>query len=264
LFYQYFAVGEERANMPDIALKLRDGAFVTVLDPKHGETYSRQDLNEVCRRYAAAFAPAASCVMNYFPRPDPVERLSAAPACTVLYGLQPDSETVALLDEELDSALRAAWHGAGTARAVIALLFDVSQGTASLRDMLCGLARQTLNASLFEYSAESRVLLFAGGITADADVWDFICGTLDCSESAEGTDIAGALYTTLDRLAASHLPVEIWLFTDGQGSVASDDLTAWLRRAKVDLRVWEATSDIAPSPLCELVAAVGGDYRRVP
>jgi hypothetical protein len=133
-----------------------------------------------------------------------------------------------------------------------------------LRDVLCGLARQALNASLFEYSAESRVLLFAGGITADAGVWDFLCGTLDCSATAEGTDIAGASYTALDRLAASHLPVEIWLFTDGQGSLAPDDLTARLRQAHAGLRVWEATSDIAPSPLCELVAAVGGDYRKIP
>jgi hypothetical protein len=264
LYYQYFEVGTERANMPDIALKLRDGAFVTVLDPKHGVTYSRNDLNEVCRRYAAAFTPAASCVMNYFPGAEPVERLSAAPACTVIYGLQPDSETVDLLDSELDTALGAAWRGAGTARTAIAVLLDVSPSTADVRHMLCDAARQAFCASLFACSAESRVLLFGGGIAADADVWDFFCGALDCSVTMEGTDIAGALCAALDRLTTSRLPVEIWLFTDGHGGVASETLTARLRQARASLRVWEATSEAAPSALREVVVAVGGEYRRVP
>ena len=86
--------------------------------------------------------------MNYFPRPDPVERLSAAPACTVLYGLQPDSDAAVRLDDELDAALHAAWRDAATARVTIALLIDVSPSTANLRDVMCNLARETLNTSL--------------------------------------------------------------------------------------------------------------------
>ncbi len=263
LYYQYLEAGSQRANMPDIALKMRDGSFIAVLDPKHGETYSRHDLNEVCRRYAAAFAPAASCVMNYFPRTEPVERLSADPICTVFYGMRPDGETDGLLDAELDAAMRAAWRRADAAKATVAVLLDISPSTVSVRDALCEQARRALNASLFACSAESRILLFAEGISVDADVWDFLNGAVDCSVTAEGTDIAGALYAALETLAASQLPIELWLFTDGEGNFGLDELTARLKQARARLRVWEVAPKTKPSLLSNLAAAVNGDYQNV-
>lgn len=189
--------------------------------------------------------------------------LSAAPACTVLYELQPDSETAALLDRELDAALRAAWRDAKTARTAVVALLDVSESTAAIRDRLCDLARHDLNAFLFACSPESRVLLFAGGIAADTDVWDFLGGAIDCKANADGTDIEGALYAALDKLADSPLAREIWLFTDGQGSLAVDELAARLRQARTRLRVWEAAPTDEPSLLSGLAAAAGGDYRRI-
>jgi hypothetical protein len=262
LYYQYFEAGAERGNMPDIALKLREGAFIIILDPKHGETYRREELNRICRRYGAAFAPAASCVMNYFSGVEPIERLCLDPACTIIYGLRPESEAQALLDRELDSALRVAWRTAGSAKVTVVILLDVSPSTAGMRDRLCELARQALNTTIFGCSAESCVLLFGGDI-AEAHVWDLLSSTLDLASTLEGTDIAKAVLEALKRFSGSRFPGEIWLFTDGDAELTYDDVKVRLLENNVHLRVWEMTSRPAPSSLFELARGVNGDYQAV-
>src|SRR5206468_2020149 len=41
---------EQKADMPDIAIRRRDGAYLFILDPKHGRTYSRPRVKGVLDR----------------------------------------------------------------------------------------------------------------------------------------------------------------------------------------------------------------------
>jgi hypothetical protein len=259
LYYQYFDATGERANMPDLALRHQDGAFVFVLDPKHGESYSRKDLNEVCLRYAKAFAPAASCVMNYFPRSNPVERLADDPSCTVLYGIQPDSELLPQLIAEFSNAMQAAWRRRVVAGATIVVLLDVSASTADVREALYGQLRNALHARLFDLSPMSRVLLFGDRIMAEGTIWSFMDGTLAPSGVAQGTDFHRAFADAMERLDG--MPSgEIWVFTDGQGDLSVEEWSVRITQAGLRLRVWETGPSTSTSRLLELVGAVGGEH----
>jgi hypothetical protein len=259
LYYQYFDATGARANMPDLALRHHDGAFVFVLDPKHGESYSRKDLNEVCLRYAKAFAPAASCVMNYFPRSNPVERLADNPSCTVLYGIQPDSKLLPDLIAEFNNAMQAAWRRRVAAGATVVVLFDVSASTADVREVLYGQLRKALHARLFDLSPMSRALLFGDQIMAEGSIWSLMDGTLAPSGVAQGTDFDRAFADAMERLDGTPSG-EIWIFTDGQGGLSVEQWTVRIRQAGVRLRVWETGPSTSTSRLFELVSAVGGEH----
>jgi hypothetical protein len=262
LYYQYFDATGARANMPDLALRQHDGAFVFVLDPKHGESYSRKDLNEVCLRYAEAFAPAASCVMNYFPRSAPVERLAGDPSCTVLYGIQPDSELLPVLIAEFNNAMQAAWRRRVVAGATIVVLFDISASTADVREVLYGRLRTALHERLFNLSPMSRVLLFGDQIMAEGTIWNYMDGTLESSGVAQGTDFNQAFAAAMDRFDGEPSG-EIWLFTDGQGQLPVEEWSGRIRQAGARLRVWEAGSGTSTSQLFELAQAVGGEHYAI-
>jgi hypothetical protein len=262
LYYQYFEAKGATANMPDLALKHHGGEFVFVLDPKHGKSYDRKDLNEVCLRYADAFTPAASCVMNYFPRTDPVERLAADSSCTVLYGIQPDSELLPVLIAEFNDAMQAAWRRQVATGSTIVVLFDISASTSDVRETLYGRLRSALHERLFNLSPMSRVLLFGEQILAEGTIWNYMDGTLASSGVAQGTDFNRAFAAAMDRLDGEPSG-EIWLFTDGQGQLPVEQWSGRIKQAGAGLRVWEAESSTSTSQLFELVQAVGGEHYAI-
>ncbi|HEV7409579.1 MAG TPA: vWA domain-containing protein [Bradyrhizobium sp.] len=264
LFYQYFDAAGERANMPDLAIKLRRGPFVFVLDPKHGESYSRRDMNEVCLRYASAFAPAASCVFNYFPREEPIDRLAVDPSCVVLYGVQPDTKLLLMLENEFTGALRVALGSRNILCHEVVALFDISPSTSGVRDELWDRVRAAVKERLLELSPSSRLLMFGNTIVAERDLRDCLGDTLNPRVEAQGTDLNGALSAAVERFENESSQGEIWLFTDGQGELTVETWSARLKGAGVRLRVWEAVSIGSASKLSELVAAAGGEYRTVP
>jgi hypothetical protein len=264
LYYQYFEAHGSRGNMPDIALKIREREFVIVFDPKHGNSYSRKALNRVCLRYAKAFAPSNSCVMNYFPRENPVERLSEDPSCMVLYGLQPDSEIEKIFDMEVVAALRESWQRLRLSSTSLIILFDISCSTTAVRCELRSLAHGALTRSPFSISESSKVMLFAEKVVAVGGVRDFLNGTLESAASGEGTDLMQAFNVAFDLLATLPGHRELWIFTDGEGELDSKIIGERIQRTGTVLRVWEATHKNYGSVLSSLTNDFKGHYHRIP
>jgi hypothetical protein len=67
VYYQWFRQGEEGADMPDLAVVVRDGPALAVFDPKHGYSYTRSKVQEVLERYARSFEADLTAIVNYFP-----------------------------------------------------------------------------------------------------------------------------------------------------------------------------------------------------
>lgn len=65
--YQYWRDSDEGADMPDLVAMARGGRPIAVIDPKHGRTYSRSDVQVVLTRYATQLDADLTAVINYFP-----------------------------------------------------------------------------------------------------------------------------------------------------------------------------------------------------
>jgi hypothetical protein len=262
LYYQLYQERGDTGDMPDLALRMADGPFVAVVDPKHGYSYSRRDLNDVCERYADAFRPFLSCVCNYFPV-RPTEELRQSPAAFVLYDLNPDSRTaLERFDTEVARSVESAYAALGVAlrRAPgVVVLFDVSASAASVRAELLDAFRSELARTVPSPRSDSRALLFSTGIDGEDTL-----GRLDSEEILTGhyragTALPAALRSAMERVRAMSPPVALWLFTDGQDSTGVDALADELRDTGCSLMIVEAGA----SSLQALAERAGGRHVRV-
>ena len=213
VYYQYFMRGAGRGNMPDVAVRIRaTRAWVFILDPKSGKTFSKRNLAEVCTRYAIAFQPQLSAVANYFWDTFDRQQLMHQTDAVVYCGLRPD--TVAAMDQDLIAALENV--DVTPTAAQVAVLFDVSGSTESFHGLLDSALRQAIERSRVDRSA-SMVNFFASNCVEHVQVKQYM---MESSRHAGqgGTDYRTAFDEGFRQLALSHRKRELWLIGDGRGS----------------------------------------------
>lgn len=255
IYYQYHEQGADRANMPDIAVRIAPSSdWLLILDPKAGESFTRAALAEVCLRYADAFRPALSAVANYFPRDYRTEPLERLPPAILYHGLRPDSAG------DLDAALRLALVRAGIVRLRVIILLDISQSTARLQNRLDQAIREGLARETGIDRDGSAIFLFAEEVAERIGVTDYLARGAPADASG-GTDYAAAFQQALIALDGEP-GGEIWLVSDGEDKV---DTAEWMKkfRAKgIRLRALIAGPTIPPG-IASLCKGAGGDWRLI-
>lgn len=261
-FYQYYQSREDVGDMPDIAFRIPNGRFIAVVDPKHGESYSRRDLNEVCKRYASAFKPYLSCVVNYFDVRE-TEELSQSPRSLTIYGLCPDSKPNELFDDELAAAFERALRDRGLpfpGASSIVVLFDGSTSTEGRRAGLVKTFRGAITKLVRQPRRDSVVLVFGDSILREGSLADLRSERILSDLPKSGTNLQGALEEGLVRLRGLPEPRQLWLFTDGEGIgdilVFEDEL----RRASSSILFVESSQGRPASALQHLSERIGGQY----
>lgn len=263
-YYQYYRKGQSGGAMPDIAVSERNGAFVAVLDPKHGKSYRESELAKVCLAYAEAFTPKLSCVINYFHETGtPERRVAETPLCLVLQGLTPGTTAEAVLFSAVRRALLSTIMDKGSAGLSVVALLDVSSSTAGIRPKLLESFRLALHENRLLVSEFSRALLFSDGIVAQGTLPDLASGALDTNISGGGTDLMCALTEAVGQLADLPEPRELWVFSDGQGAYGPSDVMDRMRALGIRLRVWEYGGDKSVSQLRTLSSQVGGEFHLI-
>lgn len=215
VYYQYSEKGTDRANMPDIAVRVRDtGNWVAVIDPKMVKDYRTASLTEVARRYQAAFTPKLSLIASYFPAEARAEEVSTDPAVVIDWGLR--HRSAGLLHRSFDLALQRV----GVCK-IVAILVDVSASTTSVRARIKSSITATLDDQLRIDDVSSSVVTFNDRVVSHTSVADFLAGLGspdDALPQAEGgTDFRCALDEARRLLTGRDGNREIWLFTDGDG-----------------------------------------------
>lgn len=221
VFYQYFEPGEDRANMPDIAVRERaTGAWLAIVDPKMGESYRQRDMAEVCLRYAEAFQAGASIIASYFPDEPSLDQLADAPGAMICNGLRPGST------RGLSAALSAACQAIGISLATktVVILADVSGSTADCRDDIASAIQHAVKSDPDVDRSVSIVASFNDQWVEQASVETFLTAP-NLSQAGGATDCNGAVRKAAEFLSSGLGAKEIWLFSDGEGlSVEPDEL----------------------------------------
>src|SRR5881296_3918159 len=112
--------------MPDLAIKKADGKYLSVLDPKYGESYDREELEKVGRRYANAekFLPELTVIHNFYAMSSyEYEVIQDSPRCLLVSNVRPGSTATAAIDAEIVALIPRDWL---SARKSVVLLVDVS------------------------------------------------------------------------------------------------------------------------------------------
>lgn len=251
LFYQYFEKGEDRANMPDIALRDRaTGRWLAIVDPKMGETYSFKDLAEVCLRYADAFDAQISMIASYFPEQASVDTLAHARLALIFNGLRPASAVA------LHRALAEAAKEIGVplpSKAVV-VLADVSGSTEKHRALIASAAATALATDRQIDRLGSLVASFADSWIEQRSVSDYLASPV-LTESGGGTNHAAAFETAVSHLREVTGEKEIWLFGDGDG--AQFDAAAMAEQG-IRVRAHLVKGPV-PASLQDACAATGGN-----
>lgn len=252
VFYQYLVPGAERANMPDVAVRVRStGRWALVLDPKSGKTYRPKVLAEVCERYAEAFAPELSCVANYFPESPSTTVLPHPTRCVIYTRLRPAD--VGALDDEMHAALRRA--GVTIVRGSVLALLDVSTSTADMCERLLA----ALRAELAEWRGAAAVATFSDSVSESMTAADFLASPPPTAVG--GTGYGEAIEAGLARLAALPGERELWLFSDGDGDF--DWAAAGQRLAERGIRLSAFIAAARPNAEIEAACrASGGRYEN--
>lgn len=263
LYYQFYQARGETGDMPDIAVRLHGDRFIIVVDPKHGETYSRRDLNDVCRRYASAFMPCLSCVVNYFDVRIS-EELDVSPRSLVLYGLHPETESAQRFDDAIIDAFDGFWQERdfGSVRAVVLIvLLDGSTSADQCREALLQKFDQMLSELRRPALPQSRAFVFGNAILREGPITELTNRKLVQSLPDSGTDLASAFHAVRKRILDMPLPRELWIFTDGEVG----NLTAFeeeIQSISSRVSIVESTNDNA-SPLREYCGRICGQYVRL-
>jgi hypothetical protein len=261
LLYQFYQGRGETGDMPDVALRLGDQRYLAVIDPKHGESYSRKNLNEVCLRYADAFEPYLSCVVNYFPA-RPSELLADIPRSLVLYALAPGTEADQELQKELEDSMGKAWSDRQLRiiRPIsLVVVFDGSPSSESCRGMLLAALDRRWSTLMASPRLESLALIFGSSILREGKISDLVDGKLLRDLPFTGTNVNLALQEGSRRLSDLPQPRELWLLTDRQGSLDIDRLESELIHNGSTLVAFE-WQPAGASPLEQLVRRLQGEY----
>jgi hypothetical protein len=101
----------QKADMPDIAIKRRDGAYLFILDPKHGRTYSRPRVKHTLDRYLRLGADVTA-IVNYMDMSAYQFELIPTDAgiAVLASGVAPQGRGITPLEELLAGSLRAAGY----------------------------------------------------------------------------------------------------------------------------------------------------------
>lgn len=259
LYYQLYQGRGSTGDMPDLAVRIKGGRFVAVVDPKHGYSYSRQDLNGVCERYADAFKPFFCCVCNYFPV-RATEELRRDPLSLVLYELCPNA-TVPLtrFESELSNALVLAFRDRGLEirrRPGLIVLFDVSSSASGVRTTLLEALRSELARMDRKPRADSRALTFSTQVVREGSLDGLVSEAMLQGQSHGGTDFTAALRAAALRLGTLPAPTELWMFTDGLGAGDLQQLTPELAKSQSRVVIFETGN----SALRSFAERVGGRH----
>jgi hypothetical protein len=261
LYYQLFQTGVASNDMPDIAFSIRDHGFVVVADPKHGKSYSRKELAEVCERYDHAFQPNLTCVVNYFDASATIEELDGDRRKLLMWGLRPFTEVEKRFDAEINASLKAAWTRFSLPKPTVLVLFDISESTRKLRGAMKSRFADALRTVFPEPSSHSQIAMFGSSVVAQTSLESASAGLVDFDASDDSTNLEGALNWAIDVLAmqAGTQP-QLWLFTDGDAEFQFDLTANRIQETGLQIRVYEATGKPSPTPLHLLCQRTGGVY----
>jgi hypothetical protein len=259
IYYQYFQDSENGGDMPDIAVKIANGGFALVIDPKHGYRGRDSELRRVATNYANQFKPLLSCAVNYFDKSPAFEELCASTRAVVLWGVVPGGKSTPQFDQEVLDTLRKAGC-ALTEQTTIVVLFDISRSARGARDRLVAALREDLAILTTTLTHESRLLLFGNSIVHDLVLGEGRLETLAEVPDDDGTDFDLAFGESVARVCDKPLPRQVWLFTDGDGAVNIETVSAMLQQNMIHLSVVEAGISV-PSVLAQLSERVGGEHR---
>lgn len=262
VYYQYYQSGDQGGDMPDIAVKLRDSRFLAVLDPKHGKSYSRSDLNGVCQRYARAFDPYLSCVVNYFDVRESEVLDGGRSRSLVIYGLMPGADASTLLVDELAGAASRAWEDHGlrlSPRSTLIVLFDGSPSTVSVRTALLARLNEILAAEPRAAHAESSAIVFGEQVLREGRLEELCNGQLIHGLDSSGTDLPSAVEEALTKLASKSPPRQLWIVSDGDTGQTSA-LESSLSKADAQVTVLEAARAGTQTELRSLAERLGARY----
>jgi hypothetical protein len=262
LYYQFYQGRGDTGDMPDLAVRLRNGRFLAVIDPKHGYSYSRKDLNDVCERYADAFQPLLSCVCNYFPV-RPTEVLRRKPHALVLYGFEPgDDAAIQTFQASLVESVESAYRDLGkqlSHRPALIVLFDGSGSAEKVRAPLLARFRTELVALSLLPRTDSMALIFSDGIVREGKLTELQEGGLLTGLVPGGTEFSASIRSALARLAILASPRQLWVFTDGEGLGDPLELLGELKDLGEELLLVEA----GRSTLQPLADAIGARHIKV-
>jgi hypothetical protein len=261
VYYQYFKDSPKGGSMPDIAVKIPNRDFVLVIDPKHGYRGQDEELRTVAIKYAKDHKPHLSCVVNYFDKisPPAFEELCAPTRAVVMWGVAPGGQSIDKFDHEvLDTLAKAgcAW----TAQTTVVVLFDVSRSAREARDRLVVALRDDLRLLPTSLTDESRLLLFGSSIVRDLVLREARLEMLTDIPDEDGTDFDLAINESVARVRDKPHPRQVWLFTDGEGTLNIEAVSATLRQHAIQLRVVE-TGGSVPSVLVQLCERVRGEHQ---
>jgi len=259
IYYQYVQDSENGGDMPDIAVKIANGDFALVIDPKLGYLDKNSELRRVAKNYANQFKPLLSCAVNYFDKSPAFEELCASTRAVVLWGVAPGGKSTPQFDQEMLDTLRKAGC-ALTEQTTIVVLFDISRSTRGARDRLVAALRDALAILTTTPADESRLLLFGNSIVHDLVLGEVMLETLAEVPDDDGTDFDLAFDESVARVRDKPLPRQVWLFTDGEGTLNIETVSAILQQNMIRLRVVEAGISV-PSVLVQLCERVGGEHR---
>ncbi|NJL27142.1 MAG: hypothetical protein HC897_04265 [Thermoanaerobaculia bacterium] len=262
IYYQYYQSSENGGDMPDIAVKLRGRGFVAVFDPKHGKSYSRKDLNRVCLRYAQAFAPSLSCVVNYF-ETRASEELKSPARSIVIYGMRPKAEiTLDRFAEETVQAVLSTWARQGlylSSGKTIVVLFDGSSSTQAVRATLVNKLFEFLDEKSEPMRVDSTVLVFGDRILRKGTLTELRNGTILQDLPPSGTNLLEAVRVAVAQLASQRLPRQLWIVSDGD-SGDGFDLERSLAASDVQITILEHTGGRADTKLAQLSRKIGARF----
>ena len=255
IYYQYFEKGDERANMPDIAVRGREsGQWLLILDPKMGRSFTKAHLSSVCLRYAAAFRVPLCIVANYFPDEPSNDELAGNDRAMLCHGLRPNNFSI------IARAIRSSFAGVGLSLPPIAIciLVDASASTSSRHVAIQQAVLRAVNASP-DLSSPSAWIGFFREKPPDLQPLDKFLSNPEFPKPDGGTDYKAGLKKGADMLAIHTGKREIWLFGDGESSEGMDTLTELFDQQQIRLLAWTGSNQSIQS-LCE---RTGGRFSRL-
>jgi hypothetical protein len=261
VYYQLYSKELDEGNMPDIAIKMKDGRFLIVLDPKYGTSYTRTALVKTAKRYAQYFSPQITIIHNFYPMDSyEYEIISENPRCLVASNICPHSMSASRIDAEVTRLLSA--NKLIHSRSIV-LLADISSSMSEVRENVILAVKNEfqklqnsnkLNGSLILFNDKIVRDLHLSKIQSIDEIMDMFSG---------GTDLTLGIEAALEKLEGMPVPRMLLLFTDGQDTFDVVSIGQRICLAEAQLKVYEIVSSHTKTPLQELSRITNGEYIRI-
>lgn len=105
VFYQLYSKNANSGDMPDIAVKIHDGDFLLIFDPKYGRTYQFTQLVATALRYYNGFNPVLTVIHNFYRMPNYDYEVWHRPRMVVASDVTPNSNNWKTLVQEILSVI---------------------------------------------------------------------------------------------------------------------------------------------------------------